>query len=131
MAASPKGRFVYVANANSDNVSVIDTAKDDVVQVLRTRPDEFQLFGSGPNALAFAADGQTMYVSNGTNNSIAVISFKSTQSTVLGHIPVGWFPAGLAVGSRRGEPRRPCQGDGANESRKCRPMSSSGQASMK
>ena len=38
MALSPRGRRLYVANANSDSVSVIDTARDVVVSEIDVRP---------------------------------------------------------------------------------------------
>ena len=38
IAPAPDGRFVAVANANSDTVSVIDTAQDEVVETLEVRP---------------------------------------------------------------------------------------------
>ena len=34
IAVSPDGKFVYVANANSDTISVIDAARDAVVETI-------------------------------------------------------------------------------------------------
>jgi YVTN family beta-propeller protein len=103
MAVSPKGEFLYVANANSDSVSIIDTHTDKVVETIPCRPESRLPFGSGCNAVAVSPDGGTLYVANGTNNCIAVIYLaagssegkaagKSKTSTVAGLIPVGWFP---------------------------------------
>ncbi len=100
LAASPDGRYVAVANANSDTVSVLDTQTDEVVETIGTRPAKELLFGSAPNALAFAPDGRRLYVSNGTNNAIAVIDFAPPQSRMLGCFPTGWYPAGLAIDGR-------------------------------
>ena len=102
IAATPDGRTVIVANANSDTVSVIDTAKDEVLETISTRPADGLLFGSGPNALAMSADGKTFYVSNGTNNAVAVIELSPLNSKLLGCFPTGWYPAGLAVDHARG-----------------------------
>jgi YVTN family beta-propeller protein len=101
--ATPDGRHVLVANANSDTISVIDTAKDEVVETISTRPTKELLFGSAPNALAISPDGKTVYVSNGTNNAIAVIDFAPNKSNLLGCIPTGWYPAGLVLDAKRGE----------------------------
>src|SRR5262249_58910655 len=73
MTASRSGKFLYVANANSDTVSVIDTASDGVVETIACRPESRLPFGSGANAVALAPDGGTLYVANGTNNCVAVV----------------------------------------------------------
>ena len=97
LAATPDGRYVTVANANSDTVSVIDVAGAKVVETISTRPHRDLPFGSAPNAHVFSADGRRLYVSNGTNNAIAVIEFAPPASRLLGLIPTGWYPAGLAI----------------------------------
>ena len=101
IAATPDGKFVLVANANSDTLSVIGTDEDAVVETISTRPVEKLLFGSSPNALAISSDGKTVYVSNGTNNAVAVIQFAPGKSRLLGCIPTGWYPAGLALDKKR------------------------------
>ncbi len=48
LIASKDGRFVYVANANSDTVSVIDTKTEEVVETIAVPPEGPRLpFGSG------------------------------------------------------------------------------------
>jgi YVTN family beta-propeller protein len=101
LAATADGRYVAVANANSDTVSVIDTRSDAVVETIGVRPAAELLFGSAPNALAFTPDGRRLYASNGTNNAVAVIEFRPPHSRVLGCFPTGWYPAGLALDARR------------------------------
>src|SRR5262249_18084087 len=39
MALSPKAQYLYVANANSDTVSVIDTRAEEVVETIACRPE--------------------------------------------------------------------------------------------
>jgi YVTN family beta-propeller protein len=101
LAASPDGLYVCVANANDDSVSVIDTKHDAIADTIFTRPAADLLFGSAPNALAFDADGKTLYISNGTNNAVAMVAFDPPHSKMLGCFPVGWYPAGLAIDSER------------------------------
>jgi YVTN family beta-propeller protein len=101
--ASPDGSRVFVANANSDSVSIIDTKSDTVIETISTRPTEKLIFGSSPNALAISPDGKTLYVSNGTNNAVAVIALDSPKSRLLGCFPTGWYPAGLVLDAKRGE----------------------------
>jgi YVTN family beta-propeller protein len=101
LAVSPDGRYVCAANANADTVSVIDTKRDVVAETISTRPAEYLRFGSAPNALAFSDDGKTLYVSNGTNNAVAVFDFNPPKSKMLGCLPTGWYPAGLAIDAGR------------------------------
>lgn len=106
MVASRTGLFVYVANANSDSVSVIDTRNDEVAEWIDCRPDARLPFGSGANALALSPDQTTLYVANGTNNCIAVVHLgvrasevwgKRERSRVAGLIPTGWYPGAVRL----------------------------------
>ena len=102
IVATPDGRYVCVANANSDTVSVIDTSGDEVVETIPTRPAKDLLFGSAPNALAISPDGKLLYVSNGTNNAVLVVALSAPRSRLLGSIPTAWYPAGLALDAQHG-----------------------------
>jgi YVTN family beta-propeller protein len=102
LAATPDGRYLLVANANSDSLSVIDTSGNRVVETIGVRPDEKLLFGSAPNAIGVSDNGKTLYVSNGANNAIAVIKLDPPHSRLLGCLPVGWYPAGLVLDGARG-----------------------------
>jgi len=97
MAASPKGSYVVVTNTGSDTLSVIDTAKDAVVEKIWARRTPGDLFGAQPNAVAFHPDGRRLYVCNGTQNCVAVIRFDPADnaSAVTGLIPAGWFPGAV------------------------------------
>ena len=108
MTASAHGGRVYVANANSDSVSVIDTTSDEVVETLSAKPEKRLPFGSGSNALALSPDGATLYVANGTNNCLDVIALGAKarenaptgtpeKSELRGLIPTGWYPGAVAV----------------------------------
>jgi YVTN family beta-propeller protein len=105
MVLSPGNRFLFVANANSDSVSVIETARNLVVATIACRPTARLPFGSGSNALALSADGATLYVANGTNNCVAVVALDthladghaSMDGRLLGLIPTGWYPGALTL----------------------------------
>ena len=98
LALSPDGRYVVCANAASDNLSVIDTRADAVVETIWAKPSPADLFGASPNALCFAPDGRRLFAANGTQNSVAVIDFdpEDRESKLEGLIPAGWFPGALA-----------------------------------
>ncbi|WP_020468489.1 alkaline phosphatase family protein [Zavarzinella formosa] len=108
MVLSPNGKWLYVANANSDTVSVIETATDRVFETISCRPEARLPFGSASNSLALSPDGGTLFVANGTNNCVAVIRLaavssegpadrRPAKSEVVGLIPTGWFPGAVLL----------------------------------
>jgi YVTN family beta-propeller protein len=96
MALSPDGRLLYVACANSDVVSVIDTENDKIVETISVHHSENMPFGSSPNALTVSPDGKYLYVANGTENAVCVIRTGS-PAKITGYIPVGWYPGAVAI----------------------------------
>ncbi|MGB7767847.1 MAG: beta-propeller fold lactonase family protein [Verrucomicrobiia bacterium] len=103
LTLSPDGRWLVVANAGSDTLSVIDTRTDRIVETICARQNPADLFGAQPNALAFDKSGITLFVCNGTQNAVAVFHFKPGESKLLGLIPVGWFPGAIAYDAKRKE----------------------------
>ena len=103
MALSPDGRWLVTANAGSDTLSVIDTRTDRIVETICARQNPGDLFGAQPDALAFNKSGKKLYVCNGTQNAVAVFQFKPGESTLLGLIPVGWFPGAIVFNARQNE----------------------------
>ncbi|MBA4139635.1 MAG: bifunctional YncE family protein/alkaline phosphatase family protein [Segetibacter sp.] len=95
MVLHPDGSRLYVANANSDLVSVINTQTDQVIKDINPKPMTELPFGSAPNALAISGDGKTLYVANGGNNLVAVIDL--TTDKVNGLIPTGWYPGAVVL----------------------------------
>ena len=104
-------KFVYVSNANSDQVSVISTTTDLVTETISVRLNagENSYWGDSPNGLALTADNKTLYVCNGMDNALAVVALGQLSTTdavdknckVLGFIPTGAYP-GAATISREG-----------------------------
>lgn len=94
---------LYVANANSDTVSVVDISSLQVVETISVRPDRSLPFGSMPNALALTPDGNTLFVANGGNNAVAVvrIDHRRNRSRVEGFIPTGWYPGAVLTDGNR------------------------------
>lgn len=103
---SPDKRFIYVANGNSDAVSVISTnslAVTENISVKLHSPGQGDI-GDSPNALVLSADGRTLYVANGLDNAIAVINLGEKSiaggkgnSTIAGFIPTEAYPGGLEL----------------------------------
>ena len=88
--------LLFVACANSDIISVIDTETDEVIQEISVRMNDDLPFGSSPNALTISPDGKLMYVANGTDNAICVIE-ADKPFRVAGYIPTGWYPGSVVV----------------------------------
>src|SRR5205823_3789845 len=101
IAASPNGRWVVVANAGSDTLSVIDIRTDKIIETICARLNPADLFGAQPNALAFDRSGRQLFVCNGTHNAVAVFDFDAGHSKLRGLIPVGWFPGAIASDDSR------------------------------
>ena len=115
MTLSPDDKFLYVANANSDTVSVISVAHDAVVETIDTKPNGKLPFGSGSNALAINRAGDTLFVANGTNNCVALVALgpkacskpaNEEASHVTGQMPTGWYPGALVLDEPAGSAAR-------------------------
>lgn len=101
LALSPSRRYLVVANAASDTLSVIDTRNDTTVETICARQDPGDLFGAQPNAVTFDRSGKRLFVCNGTQNAVAEFGFQPGESKLSGLIPVGWFPGAIVHDSRR------------------------------
>jgi YVTN family beta-propeller protein len=83
---------VFVANTNSDSVSVIDPNTLQVTQTLPIQVFPNAPFGSSPNGLAMTSQAD-LVVSLGANNALAIYSVKRNTSTFKGFIPTAWYPS--------------------------------------
>ena len=78
---------MYVANAGSNNVSVVNPATNTVTATIPAGP--------GPTGIAFDPDNGFMYVANQLGNTVTVIS--TLTNTVVDTITVGNGPAYAAL----------------------------------
>jgi sugar lactone lactonase YvrE len=90
----PRQRL-FVANANSDSISVVDTAAGRITRTIAITPFGLRLGGVAPTALAVAGDGATLYAALGGFNAVAVIA--TADGSVRGLIPTAWYPTQLAL----------------------------------
>jgi DNA-binding beta-propeller fold protein YncE len=127
LLANPRAGRLYAALDNTDGAAAIDTRLDKLVETTptaappaltaRTGP----LGGAGSNSLALSPDGRTLLVTNGGENALAVVRLgdraaglasKAAKprkgddddapkaaggSEVVGLIPTGWYPTGVAM----------------------------------
>ncbi|HWQ91629.1 MAG TPA: LamG-like jellyroll fold domain-containing protein, partial [Clostridia bacterium] len=96
------GTRLYVANANSDTVSVIDTQAGALVETILVRPDPEFPYGSAGNGLALSRDGKQLFVASAGNNAVAVVELPNgqhTNSVVKGFLPTDWYPGAVVTDS--------------------------------
>jgi YVTN family beta-propeller protein len=90
------GARLFVANGNRNTISVIDTARGEVVEQIEAALRPKAPLGSTPNALALTPDGKTLLVANADNNALAVIDIsRQGGSAAHGFIPTGWYPTAV------------------------------------
>jgi YVTN family beta-propeller protein len=90
---------LYVANTESDSISVLDLTSGAALRTVSLSPFAGAQPGTQPNALATSPDGQTLYVANAGNNDVDVVRLGRRRGgdRVLGLIPTAWYPTGVAV----------------------------------
>ena len=93
--ADRTGQRLYVPNGNSDHVSIIDAQTRQVTDSIPVGlfRGQTSYIGSTPNALALDPTGTTLYVANGLDNAVAVVSLADKQ--VRGYIPTQAYPGGV------------------------------------
>jgi YVTN family beta-propeller protein len=107
ITSDSKGKFVYVTNSNSDNISVINTGYDKVSETIsvRLQPEINPFFGDSPNGLCLSTNEKLLYIANGMDNALAVVQLgekaavkgKGNNSSVTGFIPTGAYPASVCI----------------------------------
>ncbi|QTE36602.1 bifunctional YncE family protein/alkaline phosphatase family protein [Mucilaginibacter gossypii] len=93
-----KGKFLYVADANDNAVSVVNTSTHKIIETISTALYPTRLTGSTSNGLALSQNGKTLYIANADNNCLAVFDVTMpVSSKSKGFIPVGWYPTNVKV----------------------------------
>lgn len=98
LAVDAKGKWLYVANASSNSVSVINLNTREVAETLHTALAPDAPVGSATNSVALSADGKILYIANADNNYLAEFDVSNPgDSHSLGFIPTGWYPTCVRV----------------------------------
>jgi YVTN family beta-propeller protein len=95
MAWDTRRDLLYVANANSDTVSVVNTKTQAVAATIDLRTMSQAKRGVAPGAVALSPDGSRFYVACGGLNAVVVIDAAARR--VRGAIPTAWYPSSLDV----------------------------------
>jgi YVTN family beta-propeller protein len=88
LAIDPQGRRVYVANAQDNTISVIDTSTNTVIGAPIT-------VGAHPLGVAVSPSGSYVYVTNNGSNTLSIVD--TTTNLAIAALPVGPTPRGVAV----------------------------------
>ncbi len=98
MCLSKSGKYLYVANANDNSVSIIDIKQRKILETLNAALYPNSVPGSTTNSVALSADEKTLYIANADNNCLAVFDVSNPGSSQSkGFIPVGWYPTCVRV----------------------------------
>lgn len=108
--SSPYGHYIYITNSNSDKVSVIQTASDEISESISLRMNEEYntYFGDSPNGIGLSGDGATLFVANGMDNAVAVIQLghnasaaaTAEKSYIKGFIPTDAYPSSVVISTK-------------------------------
>jgi YVTN family beta-propeller protein len=98
MYLTKSGKYLYIANADDNSVSVVSTTTNTVVETLNAALYPDSPSGSTTNGLALSEDEKTLYIANADNNCLAVFDVSViSKSKSKGFIPVGWYPTNVKV----------------------------------
>ncbi|WP_231929307.1 bifunctional YncE family protein/alkaline phosphatase family protein [Micromonospora inositola] len=93
-----KNGALFVTNTATNDVSVIDTASDKVVQTIATQPWPEATVGYEPDAVTLTDDGHLL-VTLGRANAVAVYRYTTPLEPVsyVGLLPTDYFPAEITT----------------------------------
>jgi YVTN family beta-propeller protein len=95
LAWDEKQDRLYVANSNSDSISVVDTRTNRLLRNIEVQPFSGRVAGIAPTALVLSGDGETLWTACGGINAVAQISTRDGR--IAGLIPTGWYPNALSL----------------------------------
>jgi YVTN family beta-propeller protein len=100
-----RGDQLIVADANSDAVSLVDTAANREVRRVSLSPYGGAPLSSSPEGLATSPDGRRLYVADAGADEVSVVDLAGRGGDdedqggprVLGRIPTAWYPTSVTV----------------------------------
>jgi YVTN family beta-propeller protein len=96
MVITKNGKYLFVAHANDNAVSVIETSSEKVIEVFTSSVIPESLAGSTPNALTLSDDDTKLYIANADNNCLAVFDVSEPgDGRSMGFIPTDWYPTSV------------------------------------
>ena len=98
LVANAAGTLLYVADAGSDGVSIVDIAAGRTVASVPTSGAPGPLRGANPNAIAISPDERTLYATNGGTATLAIIALEAggRAGQLAGLVPTGFGPTAVS-----------------------------------
>jgi DNA-binding beta-propeller fold protein YncE len=98
MALSRGGERLFVANANDNTVSVLDTRTGRATETLWATLFQNSPRGATPNSVALSPDEKMLFVANANIDAVAAFDVGDPgHGRSLGFIPTGWYPTSVRV----------------------------------
>ena len=97
LALSKDGKLLYVAESDDDALGIVDLKSRERIADVNVGMHDGRTSGYGANPNAIAVGANSVYVSLGAENAVAVVRDRK----VVGRIPTGWYPSGVAVRADR------------------------------
>lgn len=102
MTLTKNGKYLFVAQANDNSVSVINTETRKVLEVFSSALYPDSPAGSTTNAVALSEDESRLYIANADNNCLTVFDVEHPgESKSLGFIPTDWYPTSVKVWNKK------------------------------
>jgi len=96
------GKYLFVANSNDNNVSVIDTRQLKVIETLNAALYPDSPSGSTTNSVTLDEDDKLLYIANADNNCLAVFDVSTPgRSESKGFIPTAWYPTCVRIAKKK------------------------------
>ena len=96
MLLAPNGKTLFVACANSTQVSVLNAETGQALSTISCALYPQAPSGNTPNSLCLTPDGQLLFVANADANNLAVFNVvEPEEAKPLGFIPTGWYPTSV------------------------------------
>jgi hypothetical protein len=93
------GDLLFVADANSDAVSVVHTGGNQETSRVSPAPYPNASLSTSPVGLVLSPDGKTLHAADAGADEVAVIGLNASgePSQVLGRLPTAWYPTSVTV----------------------------------
>ncbi|MBM4342163.1 MAG: hypothetical protein FJ100_02165 [Deltaproteobacteria bacterium] len=101
LALAPDGKRLYASSVEGDFVAVIDAENWGVLAKISLNLSQVPGLapqGRDPGFIGLSPDGGRLYVVCAMSNEVVVVDTKTLA--VVGSIPVGWYPSGVAVDAK-------------------------------
>jgi YVTN family beta-propeller protein len=98
-AMAVAGGDLYVADSNSDRITIISTQTNTVVGAVSVSLYPGAPLGSSPEGLALSPDNRYLYVANAGDNAVDVVRLSNhgRSGQVAGRIPTADYPTAVAL----------------------------------